>query len=170
MRKTMNFDESRNAYLTKLERLYTVNSRAFYGLINHLMDSEGCVGGVSFSAKTECIKLPKRECIYPATIFHPYYEVFILNDQKVLLKPESLQKHIELIAGENHFPQIILLASSIKNKNKIQSELGAILPPKTDKTNYNLTVITKSEFNDAYNAFRTQAIKDTLGKIRKLMN
>ena len=61
MRKTMNFDESRNAYLTKLERLYTVNSRAFYGLINHLMDSEGCVGGVSFSAKTECITHERGE-------------------------------------------------------------------------------------------------------------
>lgn len=170
MRKTMNFDESRNAYLTKLERLYAVNSRAFYGLINHLMNSGTCVGGVSFSSKTECIKLPEREKIYPATIFHPYYEVFILNNQETLQNQESLKKHIELIVGENHFPQILLLASSIKNKDKIQRELVAIMPPKTDKTKYNLTVITKSEFDDAYNTFCAQAIKDTLYRISKLMN
>lgn len=165
MRKTLNFDESQNTYVSKLEKIYAISPVTFYDLINTLIGSECRICGLNFSAVTECVKLPERDKIYPATIFHPYYEVFILNDQEILLNQESLKKHIELIVGEKHFPQIMLIAANKKNMEVVLSNLVDILPPKTDDTNYNLSVITSAEFNRVYATHKDIAIKETLSGI-----
>lgn len=169
MRKTLNFKESKNTYVSKLEKIYAISPATFHDIINTLIGSECYVGGLNFSAVTECVKLPERDKIYPATIFHPYYEVFILNDQEILLNQESLKKHIELIVGEKHFPQILLIAANKKNMKVILSNLVNILPPKTDDTNYNLSVITSAEFNRVYATHKDIAIMDTLSKIRRVV-
>ena len=112
--------------------------------------------------------MPERDKIYPATIFHPYYEVFILSEQNILLDQENLKKHIELIVGEKHFPQILLIAANKKNMEVVLSNLVDILPPKTDDTNYNLSVITSAEFNRVYATHKDIAIMDALSKIRRV--
>lgn len=167
MRKTLNFDESKNTYVSKLEKIYAISPIAFYDTVNALIGSDCYVGGLKFSAVTECVKLPEREKIYPATIFHPYYEIFILSDQNILLDKENLKKHIELILDEKHFPQIMLIAANKKNMKVILSNLVDIIPPKTDDTNYNLSVITSTEFNRVYATHKDIAIMDTLSKIRR---
>ena len=167
MRKTLNFDESKNTYVSKLEKIYAISPATFYDIINTLIGSKYYVGGLKFSAVTECVKLPERDKIYPATIFHPYYEVFILSDQNILLDKENLKKHIGLIVGEKHFPQIILIAANKKNMKVILSNLVDIIPQKTDDTNYNLSVITSTEFNRIYTFQKEIAIKDALSKIRR---
>lgn len=93
MRKTLRFDDTKNVYIEKLEMLYYANPISFYIFIEILIQKP--IFGMDFSNKTECVKLPEKEKIYPATIFHPYYEVFILSNQDILLNPESLKKHIE---------------------------------------------------------------------------
>lgn len=168
MRKTLNFDESKNTYVSKLEKIYAINPVAFYDIINTLIGSECYVGGLKFSAVTECVQLPERDKIYPATIFHPYYEVFILSDQNILLDHKALKKHIELIVGEKHFPQILLIAANKKNMEVVLSNLVDILPTKTDDTNYNLSVITSAEFNRVYAIHKDIAIMDALSKIRRV--
>lgn len=168
MRKTLNFDESKNTYVSKLEKIYAISPATFYDIINTLIGSECYVGGLKFSAVTECVKLPERDKIYPATIFHPYYEVFILSNQDILLNQESLKKHIELITGEKHFPQIILVAANKSNKAKVLSSLDGISPPKSDDINYNLAVVTDAEFNRIYTFQKEIAIKDALSKINRL--
>ena len=168
MRKTLNFDESKNTYVSKLEKIYAINPVAFYDIINTLIGSECYVGGLKFSAVTECVQLPERDKIYPATIFHPYYEVFILSDQNILLDHKALKKHIELIVGEKHFPQILLIAANKKNMEVVLSNLVDILPTKTDDTNYNLSVITSAEFNRVYATHKDIAIMDALSKIRRV--
>ena len=168
MRKTLNFDESKNTYVSKLEKIYAINPVAFYDIINTLIGSECYVGGLKFSAVTECVQLPERDNIYPATIFHPYYEVFILSDQNILLDHKALKKHIELIVGEKHFPQILLIAANKKNMEVVLSNLVDILPTKTDDTNYNLSVITSAEFNRVYATHKDIAIMDALSKIRRV--
>ena len=168
MRKTLNFDESKNTYVSKLEKIYAISPVAFYDIINTLIGSECYVGGLKFSAVTECVKLPERDKIYPATIFHPYYEVFILSEQNILLDQENLKKHIELIVGEKHFPQIILIASNKSNKAKVLSFLDRIIPSKSDDINYNLVVVTDAEFNRIFALQKDIAIKETLSKINRL--
>ncbi len=168
MRKTLNFDESKNTYVSKLEKIYAISPVAFYDIINTLIGSECYVGGLKFSAVTECVKLPERDKIYPATIFHPYYEVFILSEQNILLDQENLKKHIELIVGEKHFPQIILIASNKSNKAKVLSFLDRIIPSESDDINYNLVVVTDAEFNRVYATQKDIAIKETLSGINIL--
>lgn len=169
MRKTPFFDKSKNEYVAKLEKLYLVNPTIFYAFINYLIKSEYAVGYMDFSSKTECLKLPEHEKIYPATIFHPYYEVFVLSTQHVLLDQKSLKKHLDFITSENHFPQIILIASNNKNKQKIQQLLEPILPKKTDDLNYNIVLITSDEFNVTFDDFKDVAIKDTICKMNNLI-
>lgn len=169
MRKTPHFDKTKNEYITKLEKLYTVNPAIFYAFINYIIKSDYLVGYLDFSAKTECIKLPERERIYPATIFHSYYEIFILSNQKELLDSKVLEKHLRFITSENHFPQIMLIATNDKNKQKILSMLDPILPKKTDDLNYNLAVITNAEFTKAYDDLKNIAIKDTICKMNALI-
>ncbi len=168
MRKTLNFDESKNTYVSKLEKIYAISPVAFYDIINTLIGSECYVGGLKFSAVTECVKLPERDKIYPATIFHPYYEVFILSEQNILLDQENLKKHIELIVGEKHFPQIILIASNKSNKAKVLSFLDRIILSESDDINYNLVVVTDAEFNRTFAFQKDIAIKDTLRRINIL--
>ena len=168
MRKTLNFDESKNTYVSKLEKIYAINPVAFYDIINTLIGSECYVGGLKFSAVTECVQLPERDKIYPATIFHPYYEVFILSDQNILLDHKALKKHIELIVGEKHFPQIILIASNKSNKAKVSSFLDRIIPSESDDINYNLVVVTDAEFNRIFAFQKDIAIKETLSEINIL--
>ncbi|MBQ8293874.1 MAG: hypothetical protein IJX89_00615 [Alphaproteobacteria bacterium] len=50
----------------------------------------------------------------------------------------------------------------------ILSQLTDILPAKTDSMNYNLSVITDAEFNQAYAAAKGAAIKEALTKISRL--
>jgi len=169
MRKTPNFDKTKNEYISKLEKLYLVNPVIFYAFINSLMQCEYLVGYMDFSTKTECLKLPERDKIYPATIFHSYYEVFILSTQKDLLDQKSLKKYLDYITSENHFPQIIIIASGEKNRQKIQSLLEPILPKKTDDLNYNLAVVTSAEFNKAFDDLKDVAIKDTIFKMNDLL-
>ncbi len=169
MRKTPFFDKSKNEYVAKLEKLYLVNPTIFYAFINYLIKSEYSVGYMDFSSKTECLKLPEHEKIYPATIFHPYYEVFVLSTQHVLLDQKSLKKYLDFITSENHFPQIILIASNNKNKQKIQQLLEPILPKKTDDLNYNIVLITSDEFNVTFDDFKDVAIKDTICKMNNLI-
>ena len=166
MRKTLRFDDTKNVYIEKLEMLYYANPISFYIFIEILVQKP--IFGMDFSNKTECVKLPEKEKIYPATIFHPYYEVFILSNQDILLNQESLKKHIELITGEKHFPQIILVASNKSNKAKVLSSLDGISPPKSDDINYNLAVVTDAEFNRIYTFQKEIAIKDALSKINRL--
>lgn len=168
MRKTLNFNESKNTYVSKLEKIYAISPATFYDIINTLIGSECYIGGLKFSAVTECVKLPERDKIYPATIFHNYYEVFILSEQNILLDQENLKKHIELIVGEKHFPQILLIAANKKNMEFVLSNLAYILPPKTDDTNYNLSVITSAEFNRVFATHKDIAIKETLSGINIL--
>lgn len=114
MRRTPFFDRSKNEYITKLEKLYLVSPTIFYAFMNLLVKSDYTVGYMDFSNKTECLKLPEHEKIYPATIFHSYYEVFILSTQHILLNQESLKKHLDFITSEKHFPQILLIAANEK--------------------------------------------------------
>ncbi len=170
MRRTPHFDKTKNEYITKLEKLYNVNPQVFYGLINYFTKAEYLIGYMDFSGKTEYVKLPEREKIYPATIWHSYYEVFILNNQSQLLNQESLKKHLDLITSENHFPQIILIASNDKNKQKIQQILEPVLPQKTDELNYNIAVISSDEFDKAFDELKEVAIKDTICKMNELLS
>ena len=110
MRKTPNFDKTKNEYISKLEKLYLVNPVIFYAFINFLMQCEYLVGYMDFSTKTECLKLPERDKIYPATIFHSYYEVFILSTQKDLLDQKSLKKYFET--------QIYIFSLQVPNSTK----------------------------------------------------
>lgn len=169
MRKTPFFDKSKNEYVEKLEKLYLVNPTIFYALINYLIKSEYAVGYMDFSTKTECLKLPEHEKIYPATIFHSYYEVFILSTQHILLNQKSLKKHLDYITSEKHFPQILVIATSEKNRQKILSFLDSILPQKTDDVSYNLALITSDEFNKAFDDLKDVAIKDTISKMNALL-
>ena len=133
------------------------------------MQCEYLVGYMDFSTKTECLKIPEHDKIYPATIFHSYYEVFILSNQKDLLDQKSLKKHLDYITSENHFPQIIIIASGEKNRKKILSFLEHVLPQKTDDLNYNLAVVTSAEFNKAFDDLKDVAIKDTIFKMNDLL-
>ncbi len=169
MRKTPFFDKSKNEYVEKLEKLYLVNPTIFYALINYLIKSEYAVGYMDFSTKTECLKLPEHEKIYPATIFHSYYEVFILSTQHILLNQKSLKKHLDYITSEKHFTQILVIATSEKNRQKILSFLDSILPQKTDDVSYNLALITSDEFNKAFDDLKDVAIKDTISKMNALL-
>lgn len=169
MRKTLDFDKSKNEYIKKLEKLYNVNPQVFYGLINYLTKSDYIVGYMDFSSKTECLKIPEHEKIYPATISHVYYEVFILSTQNILLDKVSLKKHLDFITSEKHFPQIILIASNEKNKEKIQQFLSSILPKKTDELNYNIALITSEEFDTAFDELKDVALKDTICKMNDLI-
>ena len=169
MRKTPDFDKTKNEYITKLEKLYNVNPQVFYSLINYLTKSEYIVGYMDFSSKTECLKLPEHEKIYPATIYHSYYEVFVLSTQHILLDQNSLKRHLDFITSENHFPQIILIASNDKNKQRILQFLEQILPKKTDDINYNITLITSNEFDTAFDELKEVAIKDTICKMNDLL-
>ena len=169
MRKTPNFDKTKNEYITKLEKLYNVNPQVFYSLINYLTKSEYLVGYMDFSGKTECLKLPEHEKIYPATIYHSYYEVFVLSTQHILLDQNSLKRHLDFITSEKHFPQIILIASNDKNKQRILQFLEQILPKKTDDINYNITLITSDEFNTAFDELKEVALKDTICKMNDLL-
>lgn len=169
MRRTPFFDKSKNEYITKLEKLYLVSPTIYYAFMNLMIKSDYPVGYMDFSNKTECIKLPEHEKIYPATIFHSYYEVFILSNQKELLDSRVLEKHLRFITSENHFPQIMLIATNDKNKQKILSMLDHILPKKTDDLNYNLAVITNAEFTKAYDDIKDVAIKDTICKMNALI-
>ena len=170
MRRTPFFDKSKNEYVAKLEKLYLVNPTIFYALINYLIKSEYAVGYMDFSNKTECLKLPEHEKIYPATIFHPYYEVFVLSTQHILLDQKSLKKHLDFITSEKHFPQIILIASNEKNKHKTQQLLDPVLPKKTDDLNYNIVLVTSDEFNAAFDELKDVAIKDTISKMNDLLS
>lgn len=169
MRKTPDFDKTKNEYIKKLEKLYNVNPQVFYGLINYLIKSDYLVGYMDFSSKTECLKLPEHEKIYPATIFHSYYEVFVLSTQHILLDQISLKRHLDFITSEKHFPQIILIASNDKNKQKIQQILEPILPKKTDDVNYNIALITSDEFDAAFDELKDVALKDTICKMNELI-
>ena len=169
MRKTPHFDKTKNEYIKKLEKLYNVNPQVFYGLINYLTKSDYIVGYMDFSSKTECLKIPVHEKIYPATIFHTYYEVFILSTQKDLLNQDSLKKHLDYITSEKHFPQIILIASNDKNKGKIEKILNSTLPIKSEELDYNLALITADEFNKAYDELKEVALKDTICKMNDLI-
>lgn len=169
MRKTPDFDKTKNEYITKLEKLYNVNPQVFYGLINYLTKSEYLVGYMDFSSKTECLKIPEHEKIYPATIYHSYYEVFVLSTQHILLDQNSLKRHLDFITSEKHFPQIILIASNDKNKQRILQFLEQILPKKTDDINYNITLITSNEFDTAFDELKEVAIKDTICKMNDLL-
>ena len=174
MRKTPHFDKTKNEYISKLEKLYLVNPSIFYAFINYLVkckytECEYLVGYMDFSTKTECLKLPERDKIYPATIYHSYYEVFILSTQKDLLDQKTLKKHLDYITSENHFPQIIIIASGEKNRQKIESLLEPILPQRTDDLNYNLAVVTTAEFNKAFDDIKDIAIKDTIFKMNSLL-
>lgn len=169
MRRTPHFDKTKNEYITKLEKLYNVNPQFFYGLINYLIKSKYLVGYMDFSSKTECLKLPEHEKIYPATIYHSYYEVFVLSTQHILLNQNSIKRHIDFITSEKHFPQIILIASNDKNKQRILQFLEQILPKKTDDINYNITLITSDEFNTAFDELKEVALKDTICKMNDLL-
>jgi len=169
MRKTPFFDKSKNEYVEKLEKLYLVNPTIFYALINYLIKGEYAVGYMDFSTKTECLKLPEHEKIYPATIFHSYYEIFILSTQHILLNQKSLKKYLDYITSEKHFPQILVIATSEKNRQKILSFLDSILPQKTDDVSYNLALITSDEFNKAFDDLKDVAIKDTICKMNALL-
>ena len=169
MRKTPHFDKTKNEYIKKLEKLYNVNPQVFYGLINYLTKSDYIVGYMDFSSKTECLKIPEHEKIYPATIFHTYYEVFILSTQKDLLNQDSLKKHLDYITSEKHFPQIILIASNDKNKENIEKILNSTLPIKSEELDYNLALITADEFNKAYDELKEVALKDTICKMNDLI-
>lgn len=169
MRRTPFFDRSKNEYITKLEKLYNVNPQVFYGLINYLTKADYLVGYMDFSNKTECLKIPEREKIYPATIYHSYYEVFVLSTQHILLDQNSLKRHLDFITSEKHFPQIILIASNDKNKQRILQFLEQILPKKTDDINYNITLITSDEFNTAFDELKEVALKDTICKMNDLL-
>ena len=169
MRKTPYFDKVKNEYISKLKKLYLVNPTIFYAFINYFIKGEYLVGYMDFSGKTECLKLPEHDKIYPATIFHSYYEVFILSCQKDLLDQQTLKKHLDYITSEKHFPQIILIATNEKNRQKILSFLENILPQKTDEVAYNLAVITNDEFNKAFDDLKDVAIKDTICKINELL-
>ena len=170
MRKTPFFDKSKNEYVVKLKKLYLVNPTIFYGFINYLINNKYAVGYMDFSSKTECLKLPEHEKIYPATIFHPYYEVFVLSTQHILLDQKSLKKHLDFITSEKHFPQIILIASNEKNKERIQQLLEPVLPTKTDDINYNIVLVTSDEFDAAFDELKDVAIKDTIYKMNDLLS
>ena len=169
MRRMPFCDKTKNEYVTKLEKLYLVNPTIFYALINYLIKSEWAVGYMDFSNKTECLKLPEHDKIYPATIYHSYYEVFILSNQTKILDQQSLKKHLDYITSEKHFPQIFIIATSEKNRKKILSFLDSILPQKTDDVSYNLAVITRDEFNKAFEDLKEIAIKDTICKMNTLL-
>lgn len=169
MRKTPDFDKTKNEYITKLEKLYNVNPQVFYGLINYFTKADYLVGYMTFSSKTECLKIPEHEKIYPATIYHSYYEVFVLSTQHILLDQNSLKRHLDFITSEKHFPQIILIASNDKNKQKILQFLEQILPKKTDDINYNITLITSDEFDIAFDELKELALKDTICKMNDLL-
>jgi len=146
----MYHDEYKNEYISELEKIYNLNPEMFYHMINNFVKPDKgvfkeLIGYLTFSTKTECIKIPERVKIYPATIWHPYFEVFILSNQKELLNQESLKTYIELITGEGQFPQIILIASNEKNKQKIQSLLAQVAPSKLN-INYNAVVVTRKDF------------------------
>ena len=170
MRKTLDFDNTKNTYIAKLEKLYNVNPRMFYGLIHSLITPDYSVGFLDFSHKTECVHLPDREKIYPATVWHPYYELFILDDPKVLSNVQMLKKHIDLITSEGHFPQILIITTSDKMRHKIQQRIEPILLKKTDDITYNIAIITNHEFNKTYNGLKQIAINDTLCQMNRLLN
>ena len=160
MRKTLNCDDTQNAHIRKLELLYNVNPWMFYSMIDNLMKHPYAVGLPEFSHKTECVRLPDREKIYPATVWQPYYELYILDDQKELLNPESLKKHIDLITGEKRFPHILII-TSVKNQRKIQEQVTQYLPEKTDDMAYTIAVITNTKFNRTYARVKQLAYNDT---------
>lgn len=91
MRKTP-VRNCKNDYITKLKNLYLVNPEIFYAFINHLTKAKHLVGYMDFVNKMGCIKLPKHDKICPALIYHCYYQVFILSNQKKLLNQQSLKK------------------------------------------------------------------------------
>ncbi|MCQ2581323.1 MAG: hypothetical protein MJ164_04125 [Alphaproteobacteria bacterium] len=168
MRQTLNYDNSKNKYITKLQKLYSINPYAFYKIINTLFKHKRPVGELYFSHKTECVHLPTKGKIYPATIWHPYYEIYVLDNQKELLDPEYIKKHISLITDTDQFPHILVITNA-KNHQKIQQQIEQYLPKQTDDIHYTIAIITSDEFNNTYADIMNNAIKDTLNKIQRVI-
>lgn len=173
MRKILYQDEYKNEYISELEAIYNLSPDMFYHMINRFIEPakdmfKAPIGYLTFSTKTECMKVPERIKIYPATIWQPYFEVFILSNQKELLNQDSLKTHIDLITGEGQFPQIILIASNEKNKQKIQSLLTQVLPEQNDDMHYNAVVITRKDFHLDFEITKKLVIKDLSRKLKKL--
>lgn len=168
MRKTLDFDHTKNVHITKLEKIYNVNPLVFYSILDLLIKHDYKIGSPCFSHKTEFLHLPDREKIYTAHIFQPHYEVYILDDLEILSNPESLKQYITLITHEKHFPHILVITPQKIYKN-VKAQIEEYLPAQTDEIAYTLSVITNAEFNKMYDHMKNVAIGETSIQLHRLM-
>lgn len=168
MRATLDFDHSKNKYMTMLEKLYNINPLFFFSLLDLLLHHEWRIGNMNFSHNTEFLHLPDHEKIYSAYAIQPIYKLYVLDKPKILLNPDELEKYIDFITHDKNFSHILVITPN-KNYQKIKTRIELYLPEKTDEICYTLGVVSKSEFELIYKEVAKRAIEDTLEKVKLLV-
>lgn len=168
MRANLDFDNTKNKYITKLNKLYDINPRFFFYLLDLLLHHEWSIGDMAFSHNTEFLHLPDHEKIYTAYAFQPVYHLYILDDPKILSSSDELKKHIDFITHEKHFSHILIITPN-KDYNKLKSKIDLYLPEKTDEICYTIGIVSKHEFDLIYKDISKQAVKNTLEKLKHLI-
>lgn len=168
MRKTLNCDNTKNPYITKLEKIYNVNPLIFYSILNLFTGMQYSPLWPSFSHKTEFVHLPDREKIHTAHILQPSFELYVIDDQSVLSNPDELKRYITLIIQEKNHPHILIITPH-KSHDSIEAQIRQCVPTKTDEDAYTIAVFTKAEFNKMYEHMKNIAISETAIQLHRLM-
>lgn len=168
MRATLDFDNSRNKYITQLKKLYDINPRFFFSFLDLLLHHEWKIGDMAFSHNTEFLHLPDHEKIYTPSAFQPVYHLYVLDNSKILSDSDALKKHIDFIAHEKHFSHILVITPN-KDYQRLKTKIELYLPEKTDEVCYTIGIVSKHEFDIIYKDITKRAVKDTLEKLKHLI-
>lgn len=162
------FDSSKvkNEHLAKLEKIYDINPRCFFGFIDLLLNRHSWI---SFQGKVECrVRSPKLERIYPAVAQLAGGFLFVLDNEKILLNPEKLKMYITLITTRQQGCPRILVITSDEHKTEITEQIAQYLPEQINGVCYDIGLIDESGFNKAYEHVKKLAVKDTMKKLKRL--